>query len=82
MWRGRSKDSQTAFPVTGAQCPRPRSIFLLVDKHCDYPTLIVVPSDAGFFVAVLADMQRFIPRDEIPEGFATHAVIYVTLPSS
>jgi len=50
------------------------------DKHTGCPTLLVAPENAGFFVAGLADLQGFIPRDEIPEGFAPRAVIYLVPP--
>ncbi|WP_455383469.1 DUF4914 family protein [Salinispira pacifica] len=54
--------------------------FLSGDKHRGYPTMIVAPANAGFFVAGLADLQGFIPREEIPDGFAPRAVIYVAPP--
>ncbi len=54
--------------------------FLSGDKHRGYPTMLVAPANAGFFVAGLADMQGFIPRDEIPEGFTPRAIIYVAPP--
>jgi hypothetical protein len=45
-----------------------------------YPTLLVSPDNAGFFVAGLADLQGFIPREQIPEEFAPQAVIYLAPP--
>lgn len=45
-----------------------------------YPTLLVSPDNAGFFVAGLADLQGFIPESEIPEVFTPQAVIYLAPP--
>ncbi|MEE8441489.1 MAG: DUF4914 family protein [Spirochaetia bacterium] len=50
------------------------------DKHSGCPTLLVAPDNAGFFVAGLADLQGFIPRDRIPRGFTPEAVIYLVPP--
>ncbi len=47
------------------------------DKENGYPTLLVAPANAGFFVAGLADLQGFIPASEIPKGFKPQAVIYL-----
>ncbi len=54
--------------------------FFSGDKKNGLPTLLVAPDNAGFFVAGLADLQGFIPRDEIPEGFKPRAVIYLAPP--
>ncbi len=54
--------------------------FLSGDMTHGYPTLIVAPANAGFFVAAMADLQGFIPRDDIPDGFEPRAVIYVAPP--
>jgi hypothetical protein len=45
-----------------------------------YPSLLIAPSNAGFFAAALADLQGFIPMDEIPNYFKPKAVIYVAPP--
>ncbi|MFW5684566.1 MAG: DUF4914 family protein, partial [Spirochaetota bacterium] len=50
------------------------------EKGAGCPTLLVAPSNAGFFVAGLADLQGFIPADEIPDGFTPEAVIYLAPP--
>ncbi len=50
------------------------------DKEAGYPTLLVAPANAGFFVAGLADLQGFIPAAEIPAGFAPQAIIYLAPP--
>ena len=54
--------------------------FLSGDKTRGYPTLIVAPANAGFFVGGLADLQGFIPAGELPVGFAPRAIIYVAPP--
>lgn len=50
------------------------------DSKRGYPTLLIAPDNAGFFVTGLADLQGFIPRDEVPEGFAPEAAIYLAPP--
>ena len=50
------------------------------DKETGCPTLLVAPANAGFFVAGLADLQGFIPAQEIPQGFAPEAAIYLAPP--
>jgi hypothetical protein len=45
-----------------------------------YPALLVAPANAGFFAAGLADLQGFIPINEIPQGFKPKAVIYLAPP--
>lgn len=45
-----------------------------------YPALLVAPVNAGFFAAGLADLQGFIPKNEIPQGFKPKAVIYLAPP--
>lgn len=45
-----------------------------------YPSLLVAPSNAGFFATCLADLQGFIPRSKIPQAFKPRAVIYVAPP--
>ncbi len=54
--------------------------FISGDKTRGYPTLLVAPANAGFFVTGLADLQGFIPRDELPLKFAPQAVIYLAPP--
>ncbi len=50
------------------------------DMHSGCPTLLVAPDNAGFFVAGLADLQGFIPRDQIPQAFKPEAIIYLVPP--
>jgi len=40
-------------------------------------SLLVAPSNAGFFAGGLADLQGFIPASEIPDGFTPKAIIYL-----
>ena len=45
-----------------------------------YPSVAIVPGNAAFFAAAIADLQGFIPKDEIPNFFKPKAVIYVAPP--
>lgn len=45
-----------------------------------YPSLAVLPANAAFFAAALADLQGFIPADEVPNFYKPRAVIYVAPP--
>lgn len=51
--------------------------FMAGGTELGYPALLVAPANAGFFAAALADLQGFIPLDEIPEDFTPQAVVYV-----
>lgn len=46
-------------------------------KHGGYESIIVGPKNAAFFTGGLADLQGFIPIDEIRDGFEPKAVIYL-----
>lgn len=50
------------------------------DMKLGYPSLAIIPANAAFFAAALADLQNFIPQDEIPNFFKPKAVIYVAPP--
>lgn len=54
--------------------------FLSGDKTRGRPTLLVAPMNTGFFVAGLADLQGFIPREKLKPHFAPEAVIYLAPP--
>jgi hypothetical protein len=54
--------------------------FMAGGSEYGYPALLVAPANAGFFAAALADLQQFIPRDEIPQDFKPIAVIYLAPP--
>ncbi|MFP4698444.1 MAG: DUF4914 family protein [Eubacteriales bacterium] len=47
------------------------------DNEYGYPTLLIAPDNAGFFAGGLADLQGFIPLDEIPDEFKPKAIIYL-----
>jgi len=42
-----------------------------------YQALLIAPKNARFFAAGLADLQGFVPLDEIPDKFTPKAIIYV-----
>lgn len=54
--------------------------FMAGGSELGYPALLVAPANAGFFAAALADLQEFVPKDEIPYGFTPKAVIYLAPP--
>jgi len=54
--------------------------FLSGDRKNGYPSLCVAPMEAAFMVAALADLQGFVPRDELPKGFEPMAMLFVAPP--
>lgn len=42
-----------------------------------YDAVLLAPKNAAFFAATLADMQGFLPIDEINDGFSPKAVIFL-----
>lgn len=46
-------------------------------KEFGYPALLIAPINTGFFAGGLADLQRYIPANEIPEGFKPESIIFV-----
>lgn len=50
------------------------------DRETGYPSLIIAPENAGFFVTALADLQGFVPADALPSDFAPQSVIFVAPP--
>ncbi len=50
------------------------------DLNLGYQALLVLPSNAAFFAAALADLQGFIPKDKIPNFFKPRAIVYVAPP--
>ncbi|NLM69306.1 MAG: DUF4914 family protein [Firmicutes bacterium] len=54
--------------------------FMAGGKEYGYPALMIAPRNAAFFAAALADMQEFIPRDDIPDGFEPRGIIFVAPP--
>lgn len=52
--------------------------FISGDKqHGGYESIIVAPRNTGFFVGGLADLQGFIPKAEIRQGYKPKAVIFL-----
>jgi hypothetical protein len=45
-----------------------------------YKGLLVAPDNTGFFMGGLADLQGFIPPEEIPEDLEPEAIIYLAPP--
>lgn len=54
--------------------------FMAGSNDLGYQSLLVAPSNAGFFAAGLADLQGFVPYDKIPMGFKPRAIIYLAPP--
>lgn len=54
--------------------------FMAGDSELGYPALLVAPDNAAFFAAGLSDLQGFVPKAYIPEGFTPRAVIYLAPP--
>lgn len=49
-------------------------------KELGYPTLLVAPRNAAFFVGALADLQEMLPGPEVPRDFCPQAIIYLAPP--
>ncbi|MGL5676613.1 MAG: DUF4914 family protein [Cellulosilyticaceae bacterium] len=54
--------------------------FMAGGRELGYEALLVAPMNTGFFAAGLADLQGFIPREELKDGFKPKAIIYVAPP--
>ncbi len=54
--------------------------FMAGGMQLGYPALLVAPQNAAFFAGGLADLQGFIPKSDIPEGFKPRAIIYLAPP--
>ena len=50
------------------------------DVDLGYPSLAIIPANAAFFAAALADLQGFVPASKVPNRFKPKAVIYVAPP--
>lgn len=50
------------------------------DMKLGYASLAIIPSNAAFFAATLAELQGFIPAGKVPNFFKPKAVIYVAPP--
>ena len=42
-----------------------------------YESLLIIPKNAAFFALALCDIQKFIPKGQICEGFSPKIVLYV-----
>lgn len=42
-----------------------------------YPSILIAPANAGFFAGALADIQDFIPANQIPEVFEPRGIMYL-----
>ncbi|TYQ18334.1 UNVERIFIED_CONTAM: uncharacterized protein DUF4914 [Acetivibrio alkalicellulosi] len=51
--------------------------FMAGSDDLGYPALLVAPDNAAFFAGGLADLQGFIPKDQIPDNFKPKAIIYL-----
>lgn len=49
-------------------------------KEFKYESLLVAPRNASFFAAALADLQEFIPGDQLTEDFNPRSIIYLAPP--
>lgn len=54
--------------------------FMAGGMELGYPALLIAPMNAAFFACGLADLQGFIPKSAIHEGFKPRAVIYLAPP--
>jgi len=54
--------------------------FISGDDESGYPSLLIAPSNAGFFVTGLADLQGFIPRDQVPQEFEPVGILFLAPP--
>jgi hypothetical protein len=49
-------------------------------KELGFPTLLVAPRNAAFFVGALADLQEMLPGPQVPIDFKPGAIIYLAPP--
>ena len=54
--------------------------FMAGSNSLGYPSLLVIPKNAAFFAAALADLQGFIPASQVKNFFKPRAVVYVAPP--
>ena len=54
--------------------------FMSGGKKFGYPSILLVPANAAFFAGALADIQDFIPADELEDGFEPRGIMYVAPP--
>lgn len=54
--------------------------FFSGNAEASYPSLLIAPANAGFFVTGLADLQGFIPASQITEDFTPRAMLFIAPP--
>lgn len=54
--------------------------FMAGGMELGYPALLVAPQNAAFFAGGLGDLQAFIPKSKVPDGFKPKAIIYLAPP--
>lgn len=54
--------------------------FMAGGKEYGYDAILIAPVNASFFACGLLDLQGFISRSAIPEGFSPKAVVYLAPP--
>jgi hypothetical protein len=54
--------------------------FMAGNHNIGFPSLLIAPSNAGFFAGGLADLQGFIPKNDIPNNFKPRSIIYLAPP--
>ncbi len=54
--------------------------FMAGGDEFGYEALLIAPANAAFFACALADLQGFLSLEDIPEGFAPKAAIYLAPP--
>lgn len=54
--------------------------FMAGDPELGYAAMLIVPANAAFFAAGLADLQGFIPEKDVPKDFQPRLIVYVAPP--
>ena len=54
--------------------------FMSGEAERSYPSILIAPGNAGFFVTGLADLQGFVPRDKIAHGFTPVGALFLVPP--
>ena len=54
--------------------------FLAGGSQMGYEAVMIGPKNAAFFALALADLQAFVPADEVRDGFTPKAIVYVAPP--
>lgn len=50
------------------------------ELNIGYEALAIMPINAGFFATAIADLQGYIPKNSLRDGFCPKAIIYVAPP--